>query len=564
VLLESSVDEGAPVGFGHEVHEQGDEPAPAVPVAREPDGVLDHRLVVGVHLFREHRGGDRRGLELEVNGLDRLSIVRELRGRLGRGRLGVRRHGREVPPHRLQVDPAIRTREPREVVGRALGQPRRPGPVPVGDVVDRGGELDEAVEEPLVIGARLQVEPVVLPGVVGGVVAAGVVDRDAGAEVGLHREAVPAGAAYGCRSRGPTDLPIGALPTPVRLEPRPRLVDWALLLGLAVVLATGVATMFAGEPADWWVVAVHAAVGLLLIAPVVWKLRRERRHLHPRDWSRSTASSILLSVLAVAAIATGIAWALGFDLRVLAWSGLVVHAFIGLALAPVLLLHLVRRFHVPRAADFEGRRTAIQAALLVAGAALAWRGQRVLTQWLRGAHRYTGSRDAGGDGNDFPLTSWVADDPAPVDADAWTLDVGGAVANPTVLDVDGVEARATDELAATLDCTSGWYVDRSWQGVGIGQLLEAVEPAADARWVTFESVTGYRFGLPIEEARETVLATHVGGERLTHGHGYPVRLVAPGRRGYQWVKWVESVEVRRTPDYGQWWAIFTSGFDWGP
>jgi len=36
-------------------------------------------------------------------------------------------------------------------------------------------------------------------------------------------------------------------------------------------------------------------------------------------------------------------------------------------------------------------------------------------------------------------------------------------------------------------------------------------------------------------------------------------LVAPGRRGYQWVKWVEAVEVRTTPDYGEWWAIFTSG-----
>ena len=61
------------------------------------------------------------------------------------------------------------------------------------------------------------------------------------------------------------------------------------------------------------------------------------------------------------------------------------------------------------------------------------------------------------------------------------------------------------------------------------------------------------------EARAALLATRVEGERLTYGHGFPLRLVAPGRRGYQWVKWVESVEVRRTPDYGQWWTIFTSG-----
>jgi DMSO/TMAO reductase YedYZ molybdopterin-dependent catalytic subunit len=36
--------------------------------------------------------------------------------------------------------------------------------------------------------------------------------------------------------------------------------------------------------------------------------------------------------------------------------------------------------------------------------------------------------------------------------------------------------------------------------------------------------------------------------------------VAPGRRGFQWVKWIEAVEVLERPDYGQWVAIFTSGF----
>jgi DMSO/TMAO reductase YedYZ molybdopterin-dependent catalytic subunit len=42
----------------------------------------------------------------------------------------------------------------------------------------------------------------------------------------------------------------------------------------------------------------------------------------------------------------------------------------------------------------------------------------------------------------------------------------------------------------------------------------------------------------------------VGGEPISHGHGAPVRLVAPGRRGFQWVKWVVRLEVRDTPDLG--------------
>jgi DMSO/TMAO reductase YedYZ molybdopterin-dependent catalytic subunit len=53
----------------------------------------------------------------------------------------------------------------------------------------------------------------------------------------------------------------------------------------------------------------------------------------------------------------------------------------------------------------------------------------------------------------------------------------------------------------------------------------------------------------MREARDLLLATHVGGDPLSHGHGAPVRLVAPGKRGFEWVKWVTHVEVNRT---GSW------------
>jgi DMSO/TMAO reductase YedYZ molybdopterin-dependent catalytic subunit len=82
----------------------------------------------------------------------------------------------------------------------------------------------------------------------------------------------------------------------------------------------------------------------------------------------------------------------------------------------------------------------------------------------------------------------------------------------------------------------------------------------DAGWVRFRSVTGYRWSLPVAEARGALLATHVGEEPLSHEHGAPVRLVAPGRRGFQWVKWVVSVEILSAPDPGQLAAIHTSSF----
>ncbi len=37
---------------------------------------------------------------------------------------------------------------------------------------------------------------------------------------------------------------------------------------------------------------------------------------------------------------------------------------------------------------------------------------------------------------------------------------------------------------------------------------------------------------------------------LSHEHGAPVRLVAPGRRGFQWVTWVVRIEVHAEGDPG--------------
>ena len=76
-------------------------------------------------------------------------------------------------------------------------------------------------------------------------------------------------------------------------------------------------------------------------------------------------------------------------------------------------------------------------------------------------------------------------------------------------------------------------------------------PGPRARSVTFTSVTGYYRRFSLEEAERYVLATHVGGRPLSHGHGFPVRLVAPEKRGFEWVKWVVEIEVNDTPKWLQ-------------
>jgi len=348
----------------------------------------------------------------------------------------------------------------------------------------------------------------------------------------------------------------------MRLTPPPRIVDISLLIAVLASLLTGLVSLVSGTPDLWWVFALHGVVGLALVVLLGLKLRRVTPRLRPSRWTTRTVASVLALAAATGALGTGLFWSFGGNFRVLRWNAMNVHILFALLIVPPLLVHLIHRFRLPPRKTVTDRRTVLQYLLLVGGATLAWRLQRAIVSVLELAddRRFTSSRERGeAPGNTFPVTMWVADDPDPIDAGEWTLRVTGAVAQPSAFDYEGL-LGVEDDLRATLDCTSGWYTTQDWRGVRVGRLLDAVEPDETAAWVSFRSVTGYRFSLPIEEARGALLATHVGGEALSHGHGFPARLVAPGRRGFQWVKWVAAVEVREDPDYGQWVAIFASGF----
>ena len=130
---------------------------------------------------------------------------------------------------------------------------------------------------------------------------------------------------------------------------------------------------------------------------------------------------------------------------------------------------------------------------------------------------------------------------APIDPATWRLSVGGAV---TVnLDFTVSDLEPAGHRRATLDCTGGWYSEQDWSGTPLADLLERAGIRDGARSVEVIGVTGYRRRFSLADARSLLLATRVAGAPLSHGHGAPLRLVAPGRRGYDWVKWVVAVRV---------------------
>lgn len=327
--------------------------------------------------------------------------------------------------------------------------------------------------------------------------------------------------------------------------PAGRVTNQTLLVALVLVFGTGVATVAIGSASGRWAAIGHGIAGLVILLLVPWKSRVVRgglRRGRPTRWV-----SLLLAGLVVITFGAGVGYATGLVRSIAGRPGLWVHIAVALVLVPLVLWHIVARRIRPRRSDLS-RRTFLRAGLLGAGAAglyLAAAGAVRLGGLPGAGRRFTGSYETGSfDPDAMPVTSWLVDPVPSVDPDRWRL---------TVVDGVGRYRLGLDELAAfgvrmraTLDCTSGWYARQDWSGVPVSALLRGTGQAQSLR---VHSVTGYWIRLPVSDAGRLLLATHVGGAPLSAGHGYPLRLIAPGRRGYWWVKWVDRIELQTTP----WW-----------
>jgi DMSO/TMAO reductase YedYZ molybdopterin-dependent catalytic subunit len=171
-----------------------------------------------------------------------------------------------------------------------------------------------------------------------------------------------------------------------------------------------------------------------------------------------------------------------------------------------------------------------------------------------------------------------------------TLQVGGAVGNPTTLTVEDLRALPAQDEAVTLECAGNGRLDMRplptgepwgdyavstamWTGALLSDVLALAQPSSDGVEVRCEGADHGSYhlqailpetdqddltfirSLPLEEAADPassiLVAYEMNGQPLQPDHGAPFRLIVPHWYAVASVKWLSRIDVLTEPYTGE-------------
>lgn len=132
----------------------------------------------------------------------------------------------------------------------------------------------------------------------------------------------------------------------------------------------------------------------------------------------------------------------------------------------------------------------------------------------------------------------------------WRLEIGGLVDRPASLFLDDLRAIPSRTQITRHDCVEGWSAIAKWKGVPLMEIIQRVQPRAEARYVVFHCMDTDGEGNPFYESidlydarhPQTILAYEMNDRPLPIEHGAPLRLRVESQLGYKMAKYIHRIE----------------------
>jgi DMSO/TMAO reductase YedYZ molybdopterin-dependent catalytic subunit len=139
--------------------------------------------------------------------------------------------------------------------------------------------------------------------------------------------------------------------------------------------------------------------------------------------------------------------------------------------------------------------------------------------------------------------------------DTWTFRVFGEVEEEVELGWQAFNELPRAENVQDIHCVTRWSrFDMRFEGVHPREVLALAGPKPTARFVVAHAEAGFTTNVPLGflTADDALLATHADGEPLSAEHGYPLRLVVPGKYFWKSAKWLRGLELTAEDRPGFW------------
>jgi DMSO/TMAO reductase YedYZ molybdopterin-dependent catalytic subunit len=135
----------------------------------------------------------------------------------------------------------------------------------------------------------------------------------------------------------------------------------------------------------------------------------------------------------------------------------------------------------------------------------------------------------------------------------YRLAVAGLVAQPKSFSLADLRALPSRTQITRHDCVEGWSAIAKWKGVKLSAILDAVQPAANARYVMFycadpmeaDGTDFYYESIDMDDAYhpQTILAYELNDAALPVPNGAPLRLRVERQLGYKHAKYVTAIAL---------------------